>query len=214
MTSLIADVVYVAEDAHSYEWPTILLGVGTLLISVVAVTYAIREHRNSRENIIREMRMEWSQLQPSWARILMAEHGSDFHYVDASTEERKKANAVYRDLRNSMIDPDERGYIAARDLRKDVRSVTRFLNYAADSVLRGRWLMSEAYEVFGPDVARQLSGCLHVVETIYRIGSNSHWNLTHSTNMIVSFFSLFSYARNNAEEARHMLIFRSTLLRK
>lgn len=45
-------------------------------------------------------------------------------------------------------------YDGALELRSHVRPVTRFFSYAADSVLRGRWRMSEAYDVFGLDVAR------------------------------------------------------------
>lgn len=141
-------------EVRNFDWPTFCLSLATLLVSSVAVIYAIREHRNSRESVIHEMRTKWNELQPAWARILMAEHGSDFHYADASRSERKRAKVIYYNLRSPITDPGGKGYEAALSLRSDVRAVTRFLNYAADSVLRGRWRMDEAYEVFGPDVAR------------------------------------------------------------
>lgn len=133
-------------------WIEAVSALGALIVAVLAASFAIREHRNARESFIQQMRSEWRLLGKSWARILLAQHGSDFHYADASASEREKA----RQLREALLtDEDlEPGYTAALELRADVRPVTRFLSYAADSVLRGRWTVGEAYDVLGPDVAR------------------------------------------------------------
>lgn len=139
---------------ETLDWWYAIAATGTLLVSVLAVLYAVREHRSAREDFVKEMRMEWGKLRTSWERTLMAEHGSQFHYVDATPNEREKAAHLYSDLRTSIKDPTDVGYSSALELRADVRKVARFLSYAADSLLRGRWQISEAYEVFGPDLGR------------------------------------------------------------
>ena len=133
-------------------WISVASAVGTILVAGIAAMYAAREHRNARESFMQGMREQWSKLQHSWSQILLAQHGPGFHYVDATPEERATAAKVYEDLREQ--DDVEPGYSAALNLRADVRPVTRFLSYAADAVLRGRWRMSEAYEILGPDLAR------------------------------------------------------------
>lgn len=133
-------------------WVEAVAAVAALVVASLAAWYAVREHRNARESFVQEMRVRWDALAPQWARILLAEHGPDFHYADATAEERARAAGTYDALRdNSGLEP---GYSAALELRTDVRPVTRFIAYAADSVLRGRWRVSEAYDVLGPDVAR------------------------------------------------------------
>ena len=124
---------------------------GSLIVALLAAAYAVREHRHSRETLVHDMRERWSALQPAWAQILLAQYGPDWHYVDATPDVRAKAARLHSALREEGLSP---AYDAALELRASVRPIARFLSYAADSVLRGRWRMSEAYEVLGPDVAR------------------------------------------------------------
>lgn len=133
-------------------WISVVSAVGTLFVAAIAAVYTAREHRNAREGFMQSMRSQWNELSDAWSRILLAQHGPDFHYVDATPEQRQVAKRVYEDLSDELgLEP---GYSAALGLRKDVRSVVRFFNYAADAILCGRWRVEEAYEVFGPDVAR------------------------------------------------------------
>lgn len=133
-------------------WIEAAAAVAALIVAILAALYAIREHRNAREAFVQEMRLRWGELSRKWARILLAEYGPDFHYADATSEERASAAVTFEALRdNSGVEP---GYSAALALRMDVRPITRFIAYAADSVLSGRWRVSEAYDVLGPDVAR------------------------------------------------------------
>lgn len=125
--------------------------IGSLIVAIVAATFAFRQHRNARETLVQSMRTQWSSLQPAWAQLLLAQHGSDYHYVDADPETRETSRTLYNALRTEDLDP---GYGAALELRAHVRPVTRFLSYAADAVIRARWTVSEAYDVLGPDVAR------------------------------------------------------------
>jgi len=125
--------------------------IGSLIVAVVAAVLAFRQHRSARETLIQSMRAQWADLQPAWTQILLAEHGSDFHYVDADPDTRSKARSLHEALRADDLDP---GYEAALQLRASVRPVTRFLSYAADAVIRGRWRVDEAYDVLGLDVAR------------------------------------------------------------
>lgn len=134
-------------------WVEAIAAVGGLLVAGLAAWFAIREHRNARESFVQEMRTQWAALGPRWARVLLAEHGSEFHYADASRAERDRAAELYMALHDDG-DGVEPGYSAALQLRADVRPISRFVAYAADAVLRGRWRVSEAYEVLGPDVAR------------------------------------------------------------
>lgn len=174
------------------SWTQAIAAVGTLLVAVIAAYFALREHRNTREAFVQQMRMEWQRLAPSWALILMAENGGDYHYADANFEERARGEKLYRALGavdragidynkisnfkrffrktanqiqysamvirrgriNAQLYRSGEDYTGALELRSQVRPVTRFFGYAADSVLRGRWRMSEAYDVFGLDVAR------------------------------------------------------------
>lgn len=140
-------------DMTVATWIQAVSAFGALIVAVLAAAFAIREHRNARESFIHQMRSEWRLLGVSWARVLLAQHGADFHYADASPSEREKARHLHQALqaKGGGVEP---GYSAALELRADVRPVTRFLSYAADSVLRGRWAISEAYDVLGPDVAR------------------------------------------------------------
>lgn len=174
------------------SWTQAVAAVGTLLVAVIAAYFALREHRNTREAFVQQMRMEWQRLAPSWALILMAENGGDYHYADANFEERIRGERLHRTVGsgdeteleysnvgtlngllksitntieysvmtirhgriNAQLLKSGEDYNGALELRSQVRPVTRFFGYAADSVLRGRWRMSEAYDVFGLDVAR------------------------------------------------------------
>jgi hypothetical protein len=132
-------------------WVEAVAAVGALVVAVLAAGFAIREHRNARESFVQDMRAQWADLGPQWARLLMAESGSDFYYVNASADERAQAATLYVNLRDSNF---ATSHAATRELRRDVRPVTRFIAYAADGVLSGRWRVGEAYDVLGPDVAR------------------------------------------------------------
>lgn len=173
------------------SWIEAIAAVGALLVAVIVAYFSLREHRNTREAFVQQMRIEWQRLAPSWALILMAAEGGDYHYADGNLEERMRGEKLHRALASGYeIDGEDanvsnvsrflrrtfnkikysamtlrRGGIDARlfdsgedyngalELRSHVRPVTRFFGYAADSVLRGRWRMSEAYDVFGLDVA-------------------------------------------------------------
>lgn len=132
-------------------WIVSLSTFGALIVALLAVAFTIRQHRSAREAFVQTMRSEWRNLQDSWARILLAKWGSDFHYADATPEVRAKSKQLAED---GMSDKIEVSVTAAQTLRMDVRPVTRFVSYAADSVIRGRWTISEAYDVLGPDIAR------------------------------------------------------------
>jgi len=141
-----------SQDAISQAgWIEAIAACGTLLISLVAAAYAIREHRSSRESFVQDMRQQWKSLESSWSTILMAIEGHDYHYVDASRRDRFIAKRLNQKLQSTNAD---HGYDAGLDLRRSVRPVTRFLSYAADSLLRGRWTVQEAYDIFGPDLGR------------------------------------------------------------
>lgn len=180
------------ETTLTATWIQAIAAVGTLLVALGAAYFALREHRNTREAFIHQMRTEWQSLVPSWTLILMAEHGGSFHYVDAPYEERVRGEKFYRTVgsggaqeplpasknslyrlmdsalnklkyslvaikhgrANAHLFSSGDDYDGALELRSHVRPVTRFFSYAAESVLRGRWRMSEAYDVFGLDVAR------------------------------------------------------------
>lgn len=127
------------------------------------------------------MRKEWSELTFDWSLVVMAVEGGDYHYVDAppalrdlgtvlhaalqrgddwpgspeETQEIVETDALDSGKDESPVESELLSeYDAALQLRTNVRPVTRFLVYAADSVFRGRWSIAEAYDVLGSDIAR------------------------------------------------------------
>lgn len=84
------------ETTSTANWIQAIAAVGTLLVALSAAYFALREHRNTREAFIHQMRTEWQRLVPSWTLILMAENGGSFHYVDAPYEERVRGEKFYR----------------------------------------------------------------------------------------------------------------------
>lgn len=167
-----------------------LAAIATVLVAVVAARFSIREQKNAREAFINEMRGHWENLAESWAVVLLADQGPDYHYADADPLLREFAAKIQRGLledesnvvnvaaSDTTIPEDQNvddeaaeldGYQAALVLRSFVRPVVRFFAYAGDSLLRGKWTVSEAYEVFGPDLARH-----HKI--IREVAHRGQWN--------------------------------------
>lgn len=142
---------------------------------------AHRGNRSAREQFLSQMRKEWAELTYDWSLVVMAIEGGDYHCVDAPPQLRDLGTVLHAALqRGDAADdaiaetqdhdaPDASSasenetqaehdfpseYEAALQLRANVRPVTRFLVYAADSVFRGRWTIGEAYDVLGSDIAR------------------------------------------------------------
>lgn len=148
--------------------------IGTIAVGVVAASIARRAARSDRDDFLARMADQWWAVKDDWNYILLASEGPDYHYADASPTMRAEAGDIYRAFQrdnefmnavsgiegnpSDQLLPEEDGdldsYDAALKLRVRLRSVTRVLLRAANSVISGRMTTAEAYDIFGADVAR------------------------------------------------------------
>lgn len=132
-----------------------IIGVGTLIVGVAAFYVARRTHRTERETFLVAIRREWEDLRPDWNRALMYLRGADDYYHEASPKERvAHARRVKRFSSDDGMTFNTKSWEWVRDQRATVSKTARFLTYASDALLTGRWTVREAYALFGPDVAR------------------------------------------------------------
>ena len=85
-------------------------------------------------------------------------HGPGFHYAYASDEGRERAADIYGRIEGGWDSED--GYSAASEARLVVAPMSHFLAFAGDALANGRWKISDAYLVFGPDFARHFDSVL------------------------------------------------------
>ncbi|GAB3631880.1 hypothetical protein GCM10027421_12330 [Microbacterium shaanxiense] len=115
------------------------VGIGTILVALAAFFVARGTHRTEKEAFLVGIRREWENLRPTWSHVLMYLYGPAFYYHEVAEAEREKHNS---------------SPIALQEQRALVSRVSRFLVYASDALLTGRWTLREAYALFGPDLAR------------------------------------------------------------
>ena len=142
-------------------WVQAIIGVGTLIVALAALYVARRTHRTERENFLVAIRREWEELRPDWNRALMYLRGADDYYHEASPKERvAHTKRVARFSSADRMKFNTKSWEWVRDQRATVSKTARFLVYASDALLTGRWTVSEAYALFGPDVARHYDAIL------------------------------------------------------
>lgn len=133
---------------------TALATAAAVVVAVIAAAIAGLAGRAQRLDFLTTIRAQWEELADDWASAILLHAGDpNWHYSPASVKERRRISKVMEKVR-SEDDLGER-VAALRAETKSVRRVARFLAYAADSVLRGRITLRDAYAVFGPDVSRQ-----------------------------------------------------------
>lgn len=138
-----------------------LVGCATVLVALAAFYVARGTHRTEKESFLIAIRREWEDLRPDWNLALMYVLGPSHYYHEATPEER----AIHAD-RIDKFQRGERDTVFAdswewtRFQRGTVSKTARFLTYASDALLTGRWTVREAYALFGPDVARHYQSIL------------------------------------------------------
>jgi hypothetical protein len=156
----VTDLRYqVQADTIAAAWADVatqaLIGVATILVAVAALYVARRAHRTDKESFLTEIRREWEALSPDWNRCLMYLYGADQYYHSVDPRERAEHRAMVAKFvatRTGSLGNDE--WTWRRDHRPIIARISRFLAYASDALITGRWTLREAYALFGPHVAR------------------------------------------------------------
>jgi hypothetical protein len=130
------------------------VGLGTILIALAALYVARGTHRAEKESFLIAIRREWEELRPDWNRSLMYVNGADHYYHEVSPRERVEHAKRVKKFSGDPEVFNTKSWEWVRDQRATVSKTVRFLSYASDALLTGRWTLREAYALFGPDVAR------------------------------------------------------------
>lgn len=160
-----------------------VVGLATVLVALAAFYVARGTHRTEKENFLIAIRREWEDLRPEWNRALMYVLGAGHYYHEATPEERSThAQRIdkFRLGEKDTVFADSWEW--TRFQRGTVSKTARFLAYASDALLTGRWTIREAYALFGPDVARHYQSILWMAhrlpasEVLYaRPGGDDGW---------------------------------------
>lgn len=130
--------------------------VPALLTSLAAVFIALKSQRTDRQAFLADMRRQWDSVERAWAISLLYTNEADYFYSPASDEDRNRVGRLIEETNKT-------GDVPLRTMgyeRGNLRKVVRFFVYAADSLISGKWTLSEAYLLFGPDVARHFETIL------------------------------------------------------
>ena len=132
-----------------------LVGSATVLVALAAFHVARGTHRTEKDNFLISIRREWEDLRPDWNRALMYVMGAESYYHEASPKERTAHAKRIKKLQLRQRDTAfAKSWEWTRYERATVSRTARFLVYASDALMTGRWSIREAYALFGPDVAR------------------------------------------------------------
>lgn len=135
-------------------WVTAIIGGVTLIVAIASLVTSHQSRRNDKEGYLAEMRREWDSLGPEWHKILMYVYGPNWYYHSVPTEERKAHERLRNDFDKGGPDSFERQWQWAREKKRHVEHITRFLVGASDSITTGRWTVMEAYALLGNSIAR------------------------------------------------------------
>ena len=93
--------------------------------------------------------------------------GADHYYHEATPEERDAHARMLRKIgKRSRGDSSDEQWKWTRHQRKIIFRTTRFLVFASDALLTGRWTIGEAYALFGPEVARHYQTILWMADRL------------------------------------------------
>lgn len=140
-----------------------LVGASTILVAIAALYVTLRAHRTDKENFLTEIRREWESLSPEWNRCLMYLYGADQYYHSVERAERAAHSAmVRRFVASRPVGFNNEEWEWVRDHRPEVARLGRFLSYASDALITGRWTLREAYALLGPYVGRHYGALLWI----------------------------------------------------
>jgi len=138
-----------------------IAAVAALIIAAVALIVAARSGRDTRTQLITDLRQGWEDLGDDWASTLLLWDAGRTYYSHGSVTERQRVAAlVDRFNREGEYIADPLFELRAESVH--VRRVARFFAYSSDAVLRGKLSVDDVYAVFGPDVARHHQAALWV----------------------------------------------------
>ncbi|MFG6402462.1 hypothetical protein [Microbacterium sp. P04] len=154
-----------ADGADITDWlgPAIegVIGAATLVIAIAALYVARRAHRTDKDSFLAEIRREWEQLAPDWNRTLMYVYGAEHYYHEVPLDERKShAKLVGEFSTRKATESYTPEWEWIREQRTTVARVSRFLAYASDALITGRWTVREAYAILGPNIPRHYQALL------------------------------------------------------
>lgn len=151
------------EKQGAILWEPISAGIGALALAVAlaALVATFLARRDQRTQLLTDVRQRWEELSDHWATALLLREGGFTYYSDAPIRERRRVAQLVKkfSLRGS---PPRDKHFELRAETRHIRKVARYFAYVADAVLSGKLSVSDAYAVFGPDVARHHDAALWI----------------------------------------------------
>ncbi|MGC3992618.1 MAG: hypothetical protein QM779_00560 [Propionicimonas sp.] len=149
-----------ATSPTGLDYTELLLLALSVGVAVVALILSMRANSTSRSAYLTALRQEWESLSEHWAVSLLLYRGSSDYYVDADLKQRARVRNLEleslsqaQDSAHATMSLDDWGN-ALRAESAHVRAVVRFFAYCTDLLLSGRIAPTDAYRIFGPEVAR------------------------------------------------------------